>query len=268
MKKLFLALVALSMSVNMVFAGNTITMAGSTTVLPIAQITAEVYMDNNPDIEISVRGGGSSVGIASIMDGTVDIGNASRPIKDKEIAVAVDNGITPKAHVVAMDGIAVIIHPSNPLSKISKKDLKAIYTGKISDWSALGGKPGKIVVMGRETSGGTYEAFMKLALDKAKTRPDAQTQASNQAVASVVSRTPQAIGYVGLGYVTGRVKAIPVDNVVCSKETVLSGEYPLSRPLFMYTNGKPKGEVKDFMDFIKGPEGQKLVEEQGFVALK
>ncbi|MBN1622035.1 MAG: phosphate ABC transporter substrate-binding protein [Endomicrobiales bacterium] len=268
MKKILLSLMAVSLFTNMVFAGGSITIAGSTTVLPIAQVTSEVFMDNNPGIDISVRGGGSSVGIASLIAGTCDIGDASRAIKDKEIAKAVDNGIQPKAHVVAMDGIAVIVHPSNGINKISKKDLKSIFTGKISDWSQVGGSGGKIVVMSRDSASGTYEAFMGLALDGSKTRSDSLLQASNQAVASVVSRTPGAIGYVGLGYVTSQVKSIPVNGIECTKATVLSGEYPLSRPLFMYTNGEPEGVVKEYMDFVKSAEGQKLAEEQGFVGLK
>ncbi|MBN2119569.1 MAG: phosphate ABC transporter substrate-binding protein [Candidatus Omnitrophica bacterium] len=245
-----------------------ITIKGSTTVLPIAQAAAEVFMDDNPGVNISVQGGGSGVGIASIIDGTCDIGDASRPIKDAELSTAADNGVNPKAYVVAMDGIAVVVHPSNPVTALSKKQIKDIYTGKISDWSEVGGNMGKIVVLGRDSSSGTFEAFESLALSKAKVRADALLNASNQAVASTVARTPGAIGYVGLGYVTSEIKAVTVDGVMPSKETVLSGEYPLSRPLFMYTNGKPKGVVKEFIDFVLSQQGQHLVEENGYVGLK
>jgi phosphate transport system substrate-binding protein len=245
----------------------TITIKGSTTVLPIAQACAEDFMKSNPGVNISVQGGGSGVGIASIIDGTADIGDASRPIKDKELVKAVGRGVEPKAHVVAMDGIAVIVNPSNRISAITKQQIKAIYTGRVSHWSAVGGSGGQIVVISRDSASGTFEAFNKLALEKAKVRPDALLQASNQAVASVVAKTPGAIGYVGLGYVTPSVKAITVDDIECTKETVLSGEYPLARPLFMYTNGRPKGEVKEFVDFVLSDMGQILVEQNGYVGL-
>lgn len=245
-----------------------IVMEGSTTVLPIAQKAAEVFMQKNSSADISVRGGGSGVGIASLIDGTCDIADSSRSIKDTELDKAVTNGKSIKAHVVAMDGIAVIINPANKISALTKKQVKDIYTGKISNWSQVGGDNQKIVVVSRDTSSGTFETFGELALDKQKVRPDAVMQASNQAVASTVARTPGAIGYVGLGFLNSGVKAVEIDGVAPSKETVLSGKYSIGRPLFMYTNGVPNGLVKELIDFIKSPEGQKLVEEDGFVALK
>ncbi len=241
---------------------------GSTTLLPIAQKAAEVFMGNDSAADISVRGGGSGVGIASIIDGTCDIGDASRSIKDSELDRAAVLGRDIKAHVVAMDGIAVIVNQENKVSTLTKKQLKDIYTGKISNWSQVGGGDQKIVAISRDSSSGTFEAFGTLALEGAKVRPDALMQASNQAVASIVARTPQAIGYVGLGFMSGNVKAIEYEGVMPSKETVLSGKYPLGRPLFMYTNGVPRGLVKEFIDFVKSPQGQKLAEEEGFVALK
>ncbi len=245
-----------------------IVVEGSTTVLPIAQKASEVFMNNNHDAEISVRGGGSGVGIASLIDGTCDIADSSRAIKDTELDKAVTNGRHPKATVIAMDGICVIVHTSNSVSALTKKQIKDIYTGKISNWTQVGGNDEKIVVISRDTSSGTFEAFGELALEKAKVRPDALMQASNQAVASTVERTPGAIGYVGLGYVTSAIKAVDVEGVKASKETVLSGKYPIGRPLFMYTNGPAKGLAKQLIDFIMSPEGQKLVEEEGFVGLQ
>ena len=249
-------------------AGNNITIKGSTTVLPIAQNTAEVFMDRNHEADISVQGGGSGVGIASIIDGTCDIADSSREVKENEIKEAQSRGIDLKANIVAMDGIAVIVHPSNALGEISKQQIKDIYTGKTSNWSALGGGDKKIVVVSRDIASGTFEAFNKLALKKEKVRPDALMQASNQGVATTVANTPLAIGYIGLGYLSSKVKALKVDGVVASEETVLSKEYALARPLYMYTNGEPKGATKEFIDFILGEEGQKLVEEIGFVGLK
>jgi len=244
-----------------------ITIKGSTTVLPIAQACAEAFMDKNPKVSISVQGGGSGVGIASIVDGTANIGDASRPIKDKEINNAKEKGVNPIGHVVAKDGIAVIVNPSNKINTISRDQIKDIYTGTISNWSEIGGHGGKIVVISRDSASGTFEAFNELALKKAKVRPDALLQASNQAVATTVAKTPGAIGYAGLGYITSKIKAVTVDGIECNKETVLSGVYPLSRPLFMYTNGNPQGEVKQFIDFVLSNEGQKLVEENGYVGL-
>jgi len=242
--------------------------AGSTTVLPVAQKAAEVFMNSNPSADISVRGGGSGVGIASLIDKTCDIADASRAIKDTELDKAVANGVSPKAHVVAMDGICVIVNSANPIAALSRKQIKDIYTGKISSWSQLGGSDEKIVVISRDSSSGTFEAFGELVLKGEKTRADALLQASNQAVASVVSRTPGAIGYVGLGYVTPEVKALEVDGVKPSKETVLTGKYPVGRPLFMYTNGQPNGAVKQFLDFVLSKDGQRIAEEEGFVGLK
>lgn len=244
-----------------------IVIAGSTTVLPIAQKAAEVYMQQNPSADISVRGGGSGVGISSIIQGTCDIADASRAIKTSELEQAVALGRDIKAHVVAMDGIAVIVNPSNSVSALSKKQVKDIFTGKISDWADIGGTPGKIVVISRDSASGTFEAFGELALNKEKVRPDALLQASNQAVASTVARTPNAIAYVGLGFMK-EAKPIDIDGVTPSKETVLSGKYPLGRPLFMYTNGTPSGLAKDFIDFVKSDEGQKIVDEEGYVGLK
>ncbi|MBF0215909.1 MAG: phosphate ABC transporter substrate-binding protein [Candidatus Omnitrophica bacterium] len=245
-----------------------IVVEGSTTVLPIAQRAAELFMEKKPSADISVRGGGSGVGIASIIDGTCDIADSSRPIKDTELDKAAALGKDIKAHIVAMDGIALIVHPSNGVSALTKQQVKEIYTGKISNWSKLGGENKKIVVISRDTSSGTFEAFGELALDKQKVRPDALMQASNQAIASTVAKTPDAIGYVGLGFLDSSVKALDIDGVTPSKESVLTGKYVIGRPLFMYTNGAPKGMAKDFLDFIKSSEGQSMVEGEGFVPLE
>lgn len=270
MKHLISVIIMITLVVSLGIAGENavISIEGSTTVLPIAQITAEEYMIANPDVDITVRGGGSGVGIASLIEGTCDIADASRAMKEKERQKAVEKGIDPVAHIVAMDGIAVVIHPSNALSGLSTAQLKAIYTGKISDWSAVGGKKKKIVVISRDTASGTYEAFSELTLDSERVRPDALLNASNRAMVTTVANTPGAIGYVGHGYLTGKIKAIKVDGVDCTKKTVTSGEYPLARPLYMYTNGKPQGQVKAYLDFVLSQAGQILVEESGYVGVK
>ncbi|OGR62200.1 MAG: phosphate ABC transporter substrate-binding protein [Elusimicrobia bacterium GWB2_63_16] len=245
-----------------------IVMEGSTTVLPIAQKAAEVFMKNNPDEEIVVRGGGSGVGIASMIDGTCDIADASRAIKPAELEKASKKGRDLKAHIIAMDGISHIVHPSNATTGLTREQIRLIYTSRVKNWKEIGGPDLKIVVISRDSASGTFEAFSELVLDKKKVRPDAIMQASNQGIASIVARTPGAIGYVGLGYVTDAVKAIAVDGVMPDKNSVLRNKYAISRPLFMYTVGVPQGTVKKFIDFLKGPEGQKIVGEEGFVPLK
>ncbi|WAC06527.1 MAG: phosphate ABC transporter substrate-binding protein [Thermodesulfobacteriota bacterium] len=261
-------LLVISISLQEGALAKDITIKGSTTVLPIAQITAEVFMERHPDVKISVQGGGSGIGIAGIIDGTCDIGDSSRSMKEQELSNAVSKNVNPKANLVAMDGLAVVVHPSNKLTGLTKNQVKDIYIGKISDWSALGGGTQKIVVISRDSASGTFESFGEMALDKQKVRPDALMQASNQAVASTVAKTPGAIGYVGLGYLSSRVKALALNGVMPSRETVLNNKYKLARPLFMYTNGSPQGVVKDFLDFVLSAEGQRLVEETGFVVLK
>jgi len=241
---------------------------GSTTVLPIAQMAAEEFMNARPDVTISIQGGGSGVGIASLMDKTCDIANASRAMKDDEIKNAVAKGVNPVAHIVAMDGIAVILHPSNKIANLTVEQIRKIYTGKVSNWKEVGGEDKKIVVLSRDSASGTFEAFSKLALNGEKVRKDALMNASNKAIATTVENTPGAIGYVGIGYVSAKVKAVTVENVICVKKNILTKAYPLSRPLFMYTNGKPQGSVKEFIDFILSKEGQALVEEAGYVGLK
>lgn len=251
-----------------------LSMQGSTTVLPIAQLAAEEYMDLAdmgllPKADITIRGGGSGVGIAALLDGTIDIANASRAIKSTEIEKAKAKKIEPFAIVIAKDGIVVIVHPSNSVTGLSLEDIKSIYTGQISKWSEIGGGAAKsIVVISRDTASGTFETFNSLALNKEKVRDDALMLASNQAVATTVAKTPGAIGYIGLGYLSDKVKALEIDGVEPSQKTVVSGEYKLSRPLFMYTNKKPRGLAKKFIDFVLSLAGQRIVEDLGFVPLR
>ena len=266
MKKLILTVLTLGLCAPL-FAAKVV-LEGSTTVLPIAQKAAEVFMKNNPDADLSVRGGGSGVGIASIIDGTCAIADASRAVKPSELEKASKKGRDLKAHVIAMDGISHILHPSNPMKGLTREQIKKLYTTRVKNWKEIGGPDLKIVVISRDSASGTFEAFSELVLDKKKVRPDAIMQASNQGIASIVARTPGAIGYVGLGYVSDAVKAIEVDGVMPTRDSVLRNKYAISRPLFMYTVGVPQGDIKKFMEFLKGPEGQKIVSEEGFVPLK
>lgn len=245
-----------------------ITMSGSTTVLPIAQACAEEFMNQNPKVNISVRGGGSSIGIKDIMAGTVEIGNASRDAKEKEIKKAKAQGIDLYQNVVASDGIAIIVNPKNTITGLSIEQIQAIYTGKVTNWKELGGPDMNIVIISRDTSSGTYEVFYEIAMKKQNIVQNCIMVASNNAAVTSVKDTPGAIAYAGLGYLSSSVKPLQVNGVDPTFENVLSGAYPVSRNLNMYTNGTPKGITKTFMDFILSSEGQDIVEKQGFIKIK
>jgi len=244
-----------------------ITCSGSTTVLPIAQAGAEAYMDSHPDYNISVRGGGSGVGIAALQNGTVQIANSSRPIKSKEISACKAKGINPTAYVVANDGIAIVVHQSNSVKELSVAQVRDIYTGKIKNWADLGGPSLPIVIVSRDVASGTFEVFNEKALGGAKVIASAQLLASNNAVISAVGSTPGAIGYAGLGYVNSEVKVLKIDGVRPSEATVKDGSYKLSRKLYMYTNGKASGAVANFIGWLQSDAGQKIVEDQGFISI-
>lgn len=250
------------------YSGDRLVLQGSTTVLPIAQRVAEEFMKRNPGVEVSVRGGGSGVGIAGLMDGTCDIANSSRPMKEKELEQARQKGIEPKEFAIARDAIAVIIHPTNPIEGLTLEQLRGIYTGRITNWKEVGGPDLRIVVVSRDSASGTYEAFNHLVLGKERLTPRALYQASNKAVALTVAKTKGAIGYVGLAYVEPTVKAIKVNGVEPSEEAVKEGLYPLQRPLFMYTRGEPRGLVKEFIEFVLSEEGQRIVREVGFIPVR
>ena len=249
-----------------VFAAS-IVIKGSTTVLPIAQKAAEDFMKMNADISISVSGGGSGNGIKAIIDGTCDIADSSRFIKDKEIKLAQERGVLPVPHRVALDCVVPIVHPSNPVSDLSTDRLKDIYTGKIRNWEELGGPDKPIVIISRDTSSGTYEVWNKKVLKKEKVTPKALLQASNGAVAQAVAKNKFAIGYIGIAYMNENVKPLKVNGVEGNATTALNGTFPVSRPLFMFTNGWPKGDTMAFINFLVSPAGQKVVAEVGYVPI-
>lgn len=252
---------------NNAIAGN-ITVTGSTTVLPIAQKIAEAYMSQNPGVEIDISGGGSGEGIKALIDGTTDIADSSRFIKDSEIKQAVDKGRYPVPFAVAYDCIVPVVHPSNKVANLSIEQLKGIYKGEIKNWKEVGGQDKKIVIISRDTSSGTYEVWEGKVMNKERVAPSALLQASNGAIVQAVSSNQNAIGYIGIGYVDSSVKALMVDRVRGSAETALNGSYPVSRALYMFTNGWPKGETLNFINFVLHPQkGQKYVEEEGFVPL-
>jgi len=247
--------------------GKKVVIKGSTTVLPITQKAAEAYRKNNK-VSITIEGSGSGNGIKALLDGSTDIANASRAMKEKELKKAKEKGIQTKEIACALDMIVPVINPKNPVKNLSLTQLKAIYDGSITNWKQVGGKDAKIVVISRDTSSGTYEVWHKKVMKKTDVRKDALLQASNGAVASSVAGNDKAIGYVGYGYLNDTVKAISVDKVQPTIASGKSGKYPISRKLFMYINEKTiSAEAKGFIDYILSAEGQKLVKEAGFLNL-
>jgi phosphate transport system substrate-binding protein len=247
---------AFSMTPNPVLAQKTINMTGSTTVLPFAQITAEAFMKKHPDVNISVAGTGSGDGVKAIIDGTADIGNSSREIKDKEIKMAKDKGVAMKIIPISIDVIIPVVHPSNSVGDLTLDQLKDIYTGKVKNWKEVGGPDSGIAVISRDSSSGTFGEWGKMVLKGEKVRPDAQLQASNGAVHQAVAGNKFAIGYVSLAYVDNSVKPVAIGGVSYN-----DAGFPTGRELYMLTQGEPKGVVKDYIDFVLGPEGQKLIVE-------
>ena len=248
-------------------AGN-IVIKGSTTVLPIAQEVAEAYMKENPETKITISGGGSGDGIKAIIDGTTDVGNSSRFIKDKEVASALEKGAYPVPFGIAYDCIIPVVHPSNTATDLTMAQLKDIYQGRIRNWQEVGGPDKEIVVISRDTSSGTYEVWEEKVMKKERVYPGALLQASNGAVVTGVSKNPHAVGYIGIGYLNDQVKALTVDGVPGTKETTLNGRFPVSRALFMFTRGWPTGEAAKFLNYVMHPEkGQKFVEKSGYVPL-
>ncbi len=249
-------------------AGGNVVIKGSTTVLPVAQAAAEAYMKIHKNVNISLSGGGSGDGIKALIDKSTDIANSSREIKKQEMDLAKKRGVNPVAHTVAIDAIIPIVHPKNKVQNLSLDQLSQIYQGKITNWREVGGDNLTIVVVSRDSSSGTYESWGYLVLNGAKVTPRAQLQASNGAVVQAVSKNRYAIGYIGIGYLNKSVNALTVGGVQASAKTALAKEYPIARPLYMYTNGTPKGETEGFIKFLLGKKGQEIVKKEGFVPVR
>jgi phosphate transport system substrate-binding protein len=270
MLKIFITgLVALSLLGGAsALAAENLAVNGSTTVLPIGQATAEAFMKKNADVNISISGGGSGNGIKALIDKTTQIAMSSRQMKKEEIELAKSKRVNPVEHKVAIDALTPIVHPSNPVKDLSTEQLSLIYQGKIRNWMEVGGKDMQIVVVSRDTSSGTYESWQEKILHKEKVSPRAQLQASSGAVVQAVSKNRYAIGYIGIGYLNKNVKAVTVNGVVANDVNALKGTFPIARPLYMYTDGEPKGNAAAYLNFVKGPEGQKIVKKEGFVPMK
>ena len=270
-KKLTVGIAVLGMVGGIAMAGDAkkIVVDGSTTVGPIAKAFAEYYMGKHPDVNITVSESGSGNGAKSLINAACDVATMSRPMKSSEMKAAQDAGILPIEHIVAMDGIAVVVHPSNPLANLTVEQIRDIYTGKIKNWKELGGPDQPIVVISRDTNSGTYESFETLVMNKEKMGEKVEYVGSNGAIRQRVMSTPAAIGYVGLAFTEG-VKALTVNGIEVSAETVTSKKYPVARPLYMYTNGRPKQgpPLHDYVNLYGTPEGKRIVEDTGFVPVK
>ena len=238
--------------------GSGVIVAGSTSVQPYAEILAEEFMLLHPEYEIDIQGGGSSAGITAAQRGTAEIGMSSRALKEKEQGLI--------AIEIAKDGLAIIIHPSNPISDLTLSQIRDIYTGNVKDWSKLGGKPAKIHVFAREEGSGTRTAFEDLVMDKQRITSSAIVQDSNGAVRQLVCGDPNSIGFISLGLVDNTVKALSLDGVVPTRENVMNGTYSLFRPFLFVVNQNPAGLVKKFIDFTLSGEGQQMLINEGLIA--
>jgi phosphate transport system substrate-binding protein len=252
---------------------------GSDTLVNLALAWAERYMQEHPEMRISVTGGGSGTGIASLMSRTVDIANASREMKPEEIQAAKANGFTPVQFVVARDAIAVVVNPSNPVRALTMQQISEIYTGKITNWRKVGGEDRPIVLLSRESNSGTYVYVLEHVIRMGDPKstllfsPDTLLMPSSEGISTEVRQNPNAIGYDGLGYVTSDQKVLAVardansPSVLPSISTVNDRSYPISRSLYMVTAGEPGGQLKTYLDWVLGP-GQELVSKLGFVPLQ
>ncbi len=272
MKKVLFFAVVIAAIAGMVYAGSTVTIKGSDTLVRLGQRWAEEYMKHNPDIVIQVSGGGSGTGIAALLNGTTDICEASRDMKEKEYKLAEEKGIKPYRVSVALDGIAVFLHEKNPVTKLTIAQLKGMYTGAITNWKEVGGPDAHIILYGRENNSGTYSFFKEHVLDKEDYSDYTQTLPGTAAVVNAVAKDPHGIGYGGLAWAKGVKFAgvMTTDDaaaVLPSVETVSNGTYPISRELYWFFNGKPTGELQKLVNWALSEEGQKIAEEIDYVPL-
>ena len=272
MKRFALVALAIITVVGIVVAEGNITIKGSDTLVRLGQRWAEEYMKHNQDVVIQVSGGGSGTGIAALLNGTTDICEASRDMKEKEYKMAERKGITPYRASVALDGIAVFLHTENPISELTIAQLKKIYTGVAKNWKDVGGPDHRIILYGRENNSGTYAFFKEHVMDKEDFAAETQTLPGTAAVVNAVSKDKYGIGYGGLAWAKGvKFAAVKKDaetkGVEPSVATVSDGTYPISRELYWFFNGKPGGDLKALLNWALSADGQKLAEEIGYVPL-
>lgn len=230
---------------------------------------AEQFKADHSDATFDIAAEGSTTGIAALIDGTAQIGMSSREVKSAETMAAQAKGVTLKPTIVAYDGLGVIVNSKNPIANLTRKQVEQIFTGEVTDWSAVGGKPGKISIYTRNTSSGTYSDWKELAMKKRDYAPTAQKMAGHEQIAAEVGKNSDGIGYVGLAYMkAGGIKVVTVDGKGPSPNAVRDKSWPYARPTYYYTNGEPAGLAKAFVEFTVSPAGQKIVENVGFVPVK
>jgi len=269
MKKI-IAILTLALLATATAQAQKIVIKGSDTLgAKLVPMLAEEYRARNPGVSFEIAAEGSTTGITAVIDGTAQIGMSSRRAKSTEISAASAKGVTMKPLIVAYDGMAAIINENSPVKGLNKKQIEQIFTGDITDWSAVGGNPGKISVYTRNTSSGTYSDWKELAMNRRDYASSSQKMAGNEQIASEVAKNPNGIGYVGLAYVSAPgIRVLPVNGAVPTKESVLNKKYPYARPTFFYTNGTPTGEAAKFIEFTLGDAGQQIVEKIHFVAIR
>lgn len=267
--KTFLFLAAAMIAVSSAQAQKLVIKGSDTLGAKLVPQLAEEYKARNSGVSFEIAAEGSTTGIAAITDGTAQIGMSSRRAKATEMSAAQAKGVTLKPTIVAYDGIAVIVNTGNPLAALTRRQVEQIFTGDITDWSAVGGNPGKISIYTRNTSSGTYSDFKDLAMKKRDYAGSSQKMAGNEQIASEVGRNPNGIGYVGLAYMEGAgIKVISIDGAAPTKESVLAKKYPYARPTFYYTNGEATGEAAKFLEFTLSDAGQQIVSKVGFVPVR
>lgn len=270
MKKLIISIIVLAFAIN----SQAQRIKGSDTMLPLSQKEAEVFMKANPSAKVTVTGGGSGVGISALIEGTTDLAQASRKIKMDEKIKLQEAGVTYKEIIAAYDALAVVVNPNNGVSQLTREQLESIFTGKIKNWKELGGEDLKIIVYSRETSSGTYEFFKEHVMNKKNFANDVLSMPATGAIIQSVSQTKGAIGYVGLAYLVKDVKALKVSYdkgktyIEPSMATAKNKTYPIIRPLYYYFNTKVDKMVTPYITFVLSAEGQKVVEQVGYVPLK
>lgn len=260
-------------------SGKSVEVQGSDTMVNVTQSWAQDFMADNPDIDVVVNGGGSSVGIQGLINGTTNVANSSRNMKDEEKAEAKKKGVNPVETIVGYDGIVVATNKNNKVSKLTIKQVADIFTGKITNWKDVGGKDLPIVLLSRESSSGTYEFFKEHVLNNGDNKGTANFAANtsllnnSSQIVEQIEGNEKAIGYFGMGYATSSINEIAIaaengaEYIKPTVENVKSKKYSISRSLQIYSNGEPKGEIKKYVDFILGLKGQSILEKAGFVAL-
>jgi phosphate transport system substrate-binding protein len=251
------------------FAGTIVIKGSDTLGAKLVPQLAEAFKAKHPETNFNIAAEGSATGIAAIIDGTAQIGMSSRKVELTEQGAAQAKGVTFFPTVVAHDGIAVVVNEKNPVAKLTKKQVEQIFTGDITDWSAVGGNAGTISVYTRNTSSGTFKDFKTMAMKKRDYAASSQKMAGNEQIVGEVGKNENGAGYVGLAYTKAPgVKVAVIEGTELSDENVRTGKYPYSRETYFYTNGAPTGEVKSFVDFVVSEEGQAIARQVGFVPVK